>query len=93
MPLSGRCLTLASMDEELTIHRVNATFVGSPPTRQIARASGVTEVNVEGRRLRCLVNGSFQPFLEALRGYEVISLTSTPSLSRAEPHPGRGEEE
>jgi hypothetical protein len=28
--------------------------------------------------LRCLVNGSVQPFLEALRGYEVIGLTSTP---------------
>jgi hypothetical protein len=81
------------MDDELTIHRVEATFVGSPPTRQIARASGVTEVNVEGRRLRCLVSGSVQPFLEALRGYEVVSLVSTPSLSGAEPHRRRGEVE
>jgi hypothetical protein len=53
-----------------------------PPERQIARASGVTEVNVDGRRLRCLVSGSVQPFLEALRGYEVISLVSTPSFHR-----------
>jgi hypothetical protein len=70
------------MDDELTTHRVAVTFVGSPPARQIARASGVTEVEVDGRRLRCLVSGSVQPFLEALRGYEVISLISTPSFRR-----------
>jgi hypothetical protein len=81
------------MDEELTIHRVEVTFVGSPPDRQIARASGVTEVNVDGRRLRCLVNGSVQPFLEALRGYEVISLISRPMFSWAERHRHTGEEE
>jgi hypothetical protein len=80
------------MDDELTPHRVEVTFVGSPPARQIARASGVTEVDVEGRRLRCLVSGSVQPFLEALRGYEVISLVSTPSFSRGERHPRTGEE-
>jgi len=38
-------------------------------------------VNVDGYRLRCLVWGSFQPFLEALHGYEVISLTSMPAHS------------
>jgi hypothetical protein len=66
------------MTEELPSQRVEVTFVGPPPARQIARASGVAEVEVDGRRLRCLVCGSFQPFLETLRGYEVISLTSTP---------------
>ena len=66
------------MSDELTSRRVEVTFVGPPPARQIARTSGVAEVEVAGRRLRCLVCGSFQPFLEALRGYEVISLTSTP---------------
>lgn len=58
--------------------RVEVTFVGSPPARQMERASGVSEVEVAGRMLRCLVSGSFQPFLEALRGHEVVSLTSTP---------------
>jgi len=70
------------MDDELTTHRVEVTFVGLPPARQIARASGVTDVNIDGHRLRCLVSGSVQPFLEALRGYEVISLISTPSFRR-----------
>ena len=32
--------------------------------------------------MRCLISGSVQPFLEALRGYEVIGLTSTPALRR-----------
>jgi hypothetical protein len=69
------------MTKDLAAQRVEVTFVGPAPVRQIARAIGVTEVNVDGRRISCLVWGSFQPFLEALRGYEVTSLTSTPALS------------
>jgi len=42
-------------------------------------ASGVTDVRVDGHLVRCLVYGSFQPFLEALRGYEVTSLTAIPT--------------
>jgi hypothetical protein len=69
------------MTEELASQRVEVTFVGPPPARQIAQAIGVSDVKVDGYRLRCLVWGSFQPFLEALHGYEVISLTSTPAHS------------
>ena len=65
------------MTKEVPTQRVEVTFVGSPPARQIERAPGVTDVKVEGRMLTCRVRGSFQPFLEALRGYEVISLKST----------------
>src|SRR6266566_1959666 len=78
----GRCgcsLRLRRMAQELSNHRVAVTFVGPPPARQITRASGVTEVEVDGHQLRCLVCGSFQPLLEALRGYEVIYLTSIPT--------------
>jgi hypothetical protein len=67
------------MTHELPSHRVEAAFVGRPPARQIARASGVSDVEVDGCVLRCVVQGSFQPLLEAMRGYEVISLTSTPT--------------
>ena len=67
------------MTHELPNHRVEATFVGRPPMRQIARASGVTDVEVDGCLLRCVVHGSFQPLLESVRGYEVISLTSIPT--------------
>lgn len=64
------------MTKELASQRVEVSFVGTPPAQQVERASGVSEVEVDGRILRCLVCGSFQPFLEALRGYEVVSLTS-----------------
>ena len=40
--------TLASMNEELPTRRVEVTFVGLPATRQITRASGVSEVEVDG---------------------------------------------
>jgi hypothetical protein len=65
------------MIENAAVQRVEVTFLGTPPVRQIKRASGVSEVRVDGQLVRCLVYGSFQPFLEALRGYEVVSLTST----------------
>ena len=64
------------MANELSVQRVEVLFVGAPPARQVERASGVVEVEVDGRTLRCTVRGSFQPFLEALRGHEVISLKS-----------------
>ena len=67
------------MTEEPAVQRVEVRFVGSPPVRQVERASGVQGVEVDGPVLRCTVHGSFQPFLEALRGHEVISLKSTNS--------------
>jgi hypothetical protein len=76
--LPGCRLRLTAMTDELPNQRVEIHFVGPPPARQIARASGVSDVEVDGHRVRCSVCGSFQPFLEALRGYEVIGLTSTP---------------
>jgi hypothetical protein len=69
------------MTEELSLQRVEVSFVGAPPVRQIERALGVSEVEVDGSVVRCVVLGSFQPFLEALRGHEVINLTSTATHS------------
>jgi hypothetical protein len=66
-----------SMPSDPPARRVEVSFVGPAPVRQVERASGVSEVEVEGSILRCLVRGSFQPFLEALRGYEVDGLNST----------------
>lgn len=65
------------MTEQHPLQRVQVSFVGVPPTRQVERASGVSHVEVDGSVLRCLICGSFQPFLEALHGHEVISLEST----------------
>jgi hypothetical protein len=64
------------MAEQLEVQRVEVSFVGAAPAQQVERASGVSEVEVHGRVLRCTVYGSFQPFLEALRGHEVLSFRS-----------------
>jgi hypothetical protein len=67
------------MDAEQPTHWVGIRCEGTPPVRQIERASGVSEVKSDGPTVRCLVTGSFQPFLEALRGSEVTTLQSTPA--------------
>jgi hypothetical protein len=68
------------MPDELPVRRVEVSFADATPARQVERASGVSEVEIDGSNLRCLVRGSFQPFLEALRGYEVVGFSSTPAL-------------
>jgi hypothetical protein len=73
--------TVADMSTQLPIQRVEVSFVGKPPAAQIERASGVSDVERDGPIVRCLVAGSFQPFLEALRGHEVITLQSTPAVA------------
>jgi hypothetical protein len=77
----GVVARLRFMANELPVQRVEVRFVGAPPVQQVRSASGVSEVQVEDGVLRCLVCGSFQPFLEALRGHEVISFSSTPAHS------------
>jgi len=67
------------------IRRVEVSFVGAAPAGQIARAPGVSDVEVHGSILRCLVCGSFQPFLEALRGHEVVGFSSTPAPAGGTP--------
>ena len=71
---------LACMNAEYPNQRVEVRFAGTPPVRQIERASGVSEVEIDGPIVRCLVGGSFQPLLEALRGHEVITLQTTPAV-------------
>jgi hypothetical protein len=71
------------MTREQPIRRVEVSFVGTPPAEMVERAAGVSEVEVDGPILRCLVCGSFQPFLEALRGHEVVSLDASPVAARA----------
>lgn len=73
------------MTDELTIRRVKVSFLGRPPTRVLERARGVSNIETEGPVLRCLVFGSFQPFLEALRGREVIALESVPQPQGDQP--------
>jgi hypothetical protein len=65
------------MTNGLTARRVEVTFVSAPPGQRMEWAAGVSDIEIDGSILRCIVLGSFQPFLEALHGHEVISLTST----------------
>jgi hypothetical protein len=67
------------MTEQQPVRRVEVSFAGTAPAVRVARASGVSDVEIEGSVLRCLVCGSFQPFLEALRGHEVIGFNAIPS--------------
>lgn len=62
------------MSEQPPTRRVEVRFVGLPPTRRVECAQGVSDVEVDGSILRCLVCGSFQPLLDAIRGYEVLDL-------------------
>jgi hypothetical protein len=73
--------TLAAMTAQHVTPRVEVSFVGTPPVRQIERATGVSDVSADGPVVRCLVAGSFQPFLEALRGHEVLTLRSIPTAA------------
>jgi hypothetical protein len=66
------------MAEELPVRRVEVSFVGAAPASPVARATGVSDVQTDGSTLRCVVCGSFQPFLEALRGHEVVGFDSAP---------------
>jgi hypothetical protein len=72
------------MTQEHPIQRVEVTFIGAPPAQRVERATGVSDVEINGSVLRCLIRGSFQPFLEALRGYEVVSLQSVPNQGELE---------
>jgi hypothetical protein len=78
------------MFDNQAVCRVEVTFVAAPPIRRIERASGVSEVDVHDHTIHCVVAGSFQPFLEALRGHEVIGLTSIPALEPTGPERAGG---
>jgi hypothetical protein len=58
---------------------VEVRFAGAAPVRQRRRAAAVSDVKRDGPTLRGVVSGSFQPFLEALHRFAVITLTSMPA--------------
>ena len=70
------------MSEHPVVQQVEVSFVSTPPFSAVERASGVSQVELDGSILRCRVHGSFQPFLEALRGAEVVSLKSSVRTAR-----------
>lgn len=63
------------------MRRVVVRFTGAAPAERVRRAAGVSEVEAHGSTLRCLVCGSFQPFLEALQGHEVIGIDTSSAVA------------
>ena len=79
----GRLVSVAGLDElhHLRIHHVEIEFAARPPVQAIEAAEGVSDVRVDGSRIRCNVRGGFEPLLGAIAGRGVVNLVSTePSL-------------
>ena len=70
--------TLAEMRHLSTIS-IEASFAATPP--DVSRVPGVSDIHVEGNRLRCQVRGPIQPLLERFTAVGVTELLSRePSL-------------
>lgn len=84
MIAGGGTPTVEVMTRNHQTQLVEVSFLGAPPAGRIARASGVSRLQVDGSTVRCAVTGSFQPFLEALHGHEVMTVaTADPPLPLA----------
>jgi len=55
---------------------VEISLVGVPPAQRTERASATPRSQWMVQSCAGLVSGNFQPFLEAVPGYEVMSLKS-----------------
>jgi ABC-2 type transport system ATP-binding protein len=80
---NGRLVRLARLADlhEIRFHQVEIQFAGTVPVEAIKRAAGVDRVEVKDGRLHCIVRGSFEPLMQALRDSHVINFVShEPSL-------------
>src|SRR6267143_2895097 len=79
----GRLVTTLKLSElhEIRVHQVEIEFAGTVPLDAIKAAPGVDRVEVSDHRLRCVVQGSFEPLMKALTGATVVNFVShEPSL-------------
>jgi len=82
---SGRLVTIADLDElhAIRFHHVELEFVPGTdvPVKAIRSAAGVEDVVASDHSVTCIVKGSFEPLLDAIRGTTVTNLVShEPSL-------------
>jgi ABC-2 type transport system ATP-binding protein len=82
---AGRLARVAQLEDlrRIRVHRVDIEFAPGAiiPMEKIRAAAGVEGAAVEDRRVTCVVHGSFEPLLDAVRDVEVVDLVSTePSL-------------
>ncbi len=82
---SGRLVTIADLAElhAIRFHHVELEFAPGTdvPVKAIRSAAGVEEVVASDHSVRCIVKGTFEPLLDAIRGATVTNLVShEPSL-------------
>lgn len=78
---SGRLVEMGTLAEmrHLSALSIEATFSATPP--DLSRVPGVSDIEVEGTRVRLQVHGSVEPLLERLANARVTQLLSRePSL-------------
>jgi ABC-2 type transport system ATP-binding protein len=78
----GRLVRTAKLGElhDIRFHEVEIQFGGPVPVEAL-RAAGVDRLEVQDRRVRGIVRGSFEPLMRALRDSQVTSFSShEPSL-------------
>ncbi|HEV2140104.1 MAG TPA: ABC transporter ATP-binding protein [Candidatus Dormibacteraeota bacterium] len=82
---SGRLVEVAELDElrHIRVHHVEIEFApgADVPESRLRSTPGVDDVEVDGRRVTCSVQGSFDGLLHVIQASKVINLVSTePSL-------------
>jgi len=78
---AGRVVEVGTLAEmrHLSALSIEATFITTPP--DLSQVPGVSDIEVDGNRLRCQVRGSVEPLLERLTAAGVTQLLSRePSL-------------
>jgi ABC-2 type transport system ATP-binding protein len=79
----GRLVRTARLDElhDIRFHQVEMQFAGPVPGEAIKSAAGVDRVDVRGSIVHCIVRGSFEPLMNAIRDSHVVNFSSRePSL-------------
>ena len=82
---SGRLVEVAELEElrHIRVHHVEIEFApgADVPESRLRSTLGVDDVKVDGQRVTCSVQGSFDGLLHAIQGSRVTNLVSTePSL-------------
>jgi ABC-2 type transport system ATP-binding protein len=78
---AGRLVEVGTLAElrHLSALSIEATFTAAPP--DLSRVPGVSDIEVDGNRLRCRVHGSVEPLMQRLTAAGVTQLLSRePSL-------------
>ncbi|HEX6509607.1 MAG TPA: ABC transporter ATP-binding protein [Chloroflexota bacterium] len=94
----GHLVRVASLADlhHLRVHEVEIEFADKPPAELMRSIEGVDVKQIDGRRVRLTVRGSFAPLMDALAGHHVLTIVShEPSLEEvflsyygsAEPEP------